>query len=244
MVSTTNLPHTNRLLDTLPEEERDPFFVDCEIVDLEPGQILTEPGERISHVYFPIDCVVSLIVGLESGARLEVSMAGKEAMVGIALILGAQRSSLQVIVQGAGPALRMPAACFLDHLDRSPVLERRMRRYLNVLISQISQSAACAHFHEVTPRLARRLLMTHDRTQGDQLSLTQEFLSSMLGVRRAGVTLAAKVLQTRGLIDYQRGSIIVNCRHGLEKASCRCYADGWEMYGQSLNRPRDCRNSG
>jgi hypothetical protein len=146
-------------------------------------------------------------------------------MLGISLMLGAQASPLQALVQGAGPVLRMSSAGFLDHLQRSPALEGVLKRYLNGLLGQVTQSAACAHFHVVEARLARWLLMTHDRTHGDQLHLTHEFLSSMLGVRRAGVTRAASELQVRGLIDYQRGHITVNDRRGLEQASCRCYAD-------------------
>lgn len=226
------LLHSNRLLDRLPAEERERFLADCETVELVSGQMLSEPGEKITHVHFPIDCLISLFATLENGARLEVSMAGNEGMAGISLILGAERSSLQMLVQGSGPALRMSAACFRDHLERSPALEQLMTRYLNVLISQISQSGACAHFHEVTPRLARRLLMTHDRTSGDQLHLTQDFLSSMLGVRRPGVSIAAKTLQRRGLITYERGCITVHDRPGLEEAACDCYASGREIYEQ------------
>lgn len=226
------LTPTNRLLDSLPKKDRKRFLNDCETVDLEFGQLLSEPDENISHVHFPIDCLLSQIITLESGARLEISMAGNEGMAGISLMLGAQKSSLQVLVQRGGPALRMPAACFLDHLERSPALEKLMKRYLNVFINQISQSAACSYFHAMTARLARRLLMTHDRTQGDQLHLTHEFLSAMLGVRRAGITLAARALQERGLINYRRGNITVDDRAGLEEASCRCYVDDLDIHSQ------------
>ncbi|SEL52288.1 Crp/Fnr family transcriptional regulator [Halomonas daqiaonensis] len=236
MDCTTSPSYSNRLLDSLPEEDRKRFLADCEIVDLAFGRKLAEPGETISYAFFPIDCLVSLIATLESGGRLEVSMAGNEGMVGFPLMLGAEKSSLQAVVQGAGAALRMSSACFQDHLERSPALERLMKRYLNVLMSQISQSAACAHYHSLEARTARWLLMTHDRTRGDELRITHEFLSGMLGVRRAGVTLAAKALQRRGLIDYQRGRITVHDRPGLEAASCRCYATDRKTYGQMIER--------
>lgn len=235
MDATTSL-HTNRLLDNLPQEDRERFLADCEMVEMGLGQVLAEPGDRISNAHFPLDCFISLIATLENGSRLEVSMAGNEGMVGSSLMLGARSSSLQVLVQGAGPALRMSSACFQEHLEKSPALERLIKRYLNVLLNQISQSAACAHFHGVEARLARWLLMTHDRAHVDQLHLTHEFLSGMLGVRRAGVTLAAKALQMRGLIDYRRGRITVLDRPGLEEASCRCYAASREIYDQLLEQ--------
>ncbi|MBS9404263.1 Crp/Fnr family transcriptional regulator [Halomonas sp. TRM85114] len=234
MSFTTSLSHTNRLLDSLPEEERERFLADCETVDLEHGQMLAKPGERISHAFFPIDCLVSLVASLKSGGQLEVSMAGNEEMVGISLMLGSERSSLQAVVQGAGPALRVSSACFLDHLEGSLALEELLRRHLYVLVSQLSQSAACAHFHQLEARLARALLTAHDRTRGDQLRLTHTFLSSMLGVRREGVSVAAKALQRRGLIDYYRGRITVHDRLGLEEASCCCYAADCEIYDQML----------
>lgn len=229
---TTFLPDTNQLIDSLPERDREHFLAGCDTVELESGQILAEPGGRILHVHFPTGCLIALVVSLDSRARMEVSMAGNEGMLGISLILGAQTSPLQAMVQGAGTALRMSSACFLSHLERSPALEQLIKRYLNVLLSQISQSAACAHYHEVEARLARCLLMTHDRTRGNQLHLTHEFLSSMLGVRRAGISEAAKALQRRGLINYQRGNIIVHDRLGLEEAACPCYNTDREIYGQ------------
>ncbi|MGM0982662.1 MAG: Crp/Fnr family transcriptional regulator [Pseudomonadota bacterium] len=233
---TTSPSYSNRLLDSLPEMDRKYFLADCETVDLEFGRKLAEPGDSITHVLFPIDCFVSLVAILENGGRLEVSMAGNEGMVGISLVLGGRVTPLQEVVQGAGPALCMSSTCFQDHLERSPALESLMKRYLNVLMSQISQSAACTHYHGVEARLARWLLMTHDRTYGDQLRITHEFLSGMLGVRRAGVTKAAKALQVRGLIDYQRGRIKVKDRPGLETASCHCYAADCEIYGRMIER--------
>lgn len=228
----TSASPSNRLLDSLPEDERLRFLADCETVDLEFGRMVAQPGESMTHALFPLDCLISLIATLESGGRLEVAMAGNEGMVGISLMLGAQKSSLQALAQGAGQVLCIPSSCFQDHLKRSPELEVVMKRYLNVLMSQISRSAVCAHFHGVEARLARWLLMTHDRTRGDEMHITHEFLSGMLGVRRAGVTKAAKALQSRGLIDYQRGRITVLERPGLDEASCNCYIADREIYAR------------
>lgn len=223
---------SNLLIDSLPEEDRDRFLSDCETVDLEFGQVLSEPGEEITYWHFPIDSAISQIITLDCGARLEVSIAGNEGMVGISPILDGQASSLQLLVQKAGRALRMSTPCYLDHLKRSLALDRLVKRYLNVLINQVSQSAACTYFHEVTPRLASRLLMIHDRTSGDEMHLTHESLATMLGVRRASATLAAKSLRRHGLINYRRGTITVHDRPGLEQTSCRCFVDDWKIHSQ------------
>ncbi|WP_404417005.1 Crp/Fnr family transcriptional regulator [Vreelandella aquamarina] len=235
-MGTPYLFNSNQLLDSLPDKEKNAFLADCEIVEMTFGDILTEPGEKVSYALFPIDCLISLIATLEGGNRLEVSMAGNEGMVGVSLILGSHTSSLQMLVQGAGQALCMSSARFQAHLAKSPVIEQLMKRYLDVLMNQIAQSAACAHFHELQARLARWLLMTHDRTRGNQLHLTHEFLSGMLGVRRAGVTHAAKALQNCGLIDYQRGRITIQDRSGLEAAACLCYAVDCHIYVHMLEQ--------
>lgn len=223
---------TNRLLASLPAREREQFFAGCDIVEVELGQILAESGEPFQHVYFPIDCLISLLVCLENSSRLKVSMTGNEGMLGSSLILDSQTSPLQAQVLGAGTALRMSADRFLSHVESTPALEKLIKRYMNGLFNQVSHSAACNYYHAVEERLARWLLLTHDRTRGDQLRLTQAFLSSMLGVRRSSITLAARALQKRGLIDYSRGNITVCDRLGLENASCRCYVADQVIYSQ------------
>jgi CRP-like cAMP-binding protein len=231
---TTFISDSNRLLDSLPAGDKEHFLADCDTVVLEFGQILAEPGEEILYVYFPVDCLISLLVRLENQARLKVSMTGNEGMLGTPLMLDARTSPLQAQVEGVGTALRMSSACFLSHLESTPALAKLIKRYMNGLFTQVSQSAACNYYHAVEARLARWLLMTHDRTSGDQLQLTQSFLASMLGVRRSSITLAARALQKRELIDYYRGNITVHDRPGLEKASCRCYAADQEIYSQMV----------
>lgn len=235
MVPTASPRPSNRILDSLPAEEMKNFLSDCDTVELPFGKILAEPGEPILHAYFPLDSIVSLIVTLESGARLELTMTANEGMIGASLMLGAQQNTMQALIQGAGLALRIPADRFIKHLEESPSLKKAIKRYLNAFMNQISQSAACAHFHGLNQRLARWLLMTHDRTPGDQLRLTHEFLSSMLGVRRSGVTVAAKALQSLGLIHYQRGKITVHDRPGLEAAACHCYIVDRQIHARLLN---------
>ncbi|MDI5891538.1 Crp/Fnr family transcriptional regulator [Halomonas rhizosphaerae] len=223
-------PITNHLIDSLPRQDRASLLADCEVIDLEFGEVITEPGGRILHVHFPLNSFISLIANLSDGEQLEVAMVGSEGMYGMPLILGLDKSPLRALVQGAGPALRLPTIVFGRHLEQSPALQVLLKRYLYVLMHQLSRVAACSHFHQVEARLARWLLMTQDRAHSDQLHLTHEFLAMMLGVRRAGITLAAMALQARRLISYHRGDITVLDRAGLIEASCGCYAADRSLY--------------
>lgn len=223
-------PMNNHLIDSLPLQDRASFLADCEVIDLVFGEVIGEPGGQVTHVYFPLDSFISLIESLGEREQLEVAMIGSEGMLGMSLILGLDESPLRALVQGAGSALRMPAAALGRHLEQSPALQALLRRYLYVLMLQLTRVAACVHFHQVEARLARWLLMTQDRAHSDQLHLTHEFLAMMLGVRRAGITLAAMALQGRGLIRYHRGDITVLDRAGLIEASCGCYAADRSTY--------------
>lgn len=192
-------------------------------VTLEFGEILCEPGELIRQVYFPSNAVVSLLTLVEGRIALEVGLVGREGMVGIPLVLGVDRSSVRVLVQGAGTALRMEAQPFLKVLAASRQLQRQLHRYTHALMAQVAQTAACNRFHAIEARLARWLLMTRDRAQSAGFHLTHEFLAHMLGVRRVGVTEAASGLQRKALIEYSRGNILILSHRGLEAASCACY---------------------
>jgi len=219
----------NRLLAALPREVRRRLLAACEPVELMFAQVLVEADARIRHVYFPTRSFVSLLTPL---AGLEVGLVGDEGMVGISLALGVSVSPLRALVQSGGPALRIGAAAFCREYAASPALQRLLQRYVYVLRGQLVQMAACARFHRVPGRLARRLLMTQDRAHSDAFYVTHEFLAQVLGVRRVGVTRAATFLRRHGLIRYTRGHVTVLDRDGLEAASCGCYAADREIYSR------------
>jgi CRP-like cAMP-binding protein len=218
-----NAPPANGLLAALPRKDLRLLADALEPVELAYGQVLYEPGEQIKQVYFPGNSVVSLLTMVDRHQALEVGLVGREGMVGIPLAMEIGISPVRALVQGTGSALRMAAAPFLKAFRHSPALQRELHRYTYWLMAQITQTAACNRFHVVEARLARWLLMTHDRTQSSPFLLTQEFLSQMLGVRRVGVTKAARALQRDKLISYSRGSITILDRKGLEAACCSCY---------------------
>ncbi|QNI02786.1 Crp/Fnr family transcriptional regulator [Halomonas sp. SH5A2] len=234
MTSIFHVADANQLLAGLPSFEQDAFIVTCETVELAFGEVLLEPTEAVNHVYFPIDSFISLIASLDSNDQLEVAMAGREGMFGTSLVLGVDESPLLALVQGAGTAFRLNAINFQALLLKCPVLHQRLKHYIYIVMRQLSQTAACNHFHRIEERLARWLLMTQDRAGGDQLHLTHEFLAMMLGVRRSGVTLAAISLQNRGLIHYQRGEINILDRPGLIEAACGCYKQDCALYNRIL----------
>jgi CRP-like cAMP-binding protein len=213
----------NDLLDALPRASYEKLAGALVPVEMVFGDILYEPGQPMRDVYFPVNCLVSLLTLVEGHLALEVGMVGREGMVGVALALGVRNSPMRALVQGGGTALRMSAARFLRELGHSLPLRRAVHRYIHTLMGQISQTAACNRFHNVEARLARWLLMTRDRVCSGEFHLTHEFLAHMLGVRRVGVTEAASALAQRGLIDYTRGNIRILDHAGLEAASCSCY---------------------
>jgi CRP-like cAMP-binding protein len=231
---TKSAPAANLLLAALPRKDRQRLLAAGEPVELGFGDILAEPNERIRHVYFPTESFVSLITTIDERANLEVGLVGNEGMLGIWLILGIDVSPLRALVQGAGPALRLNAASFRRELEESSALQRQLKRYLYVVISQFAQTAVCTRFHVVEARLARWLLMTQDRAHSDQFHVTHEFLAYMLGVRRVGVTKAATSLQKRKLIAYSRGNVTILDRAGLKAASCRCYDIDSATYARTM----------
>jgi CRP-like cAMP-binding protein len=225
---------TNRLLATLPDQDRQRVLASCDRVDLVSADILHEAGTRLRHVYFPTGSFISLVTPLDACAGLEIALVGDEGMVGASLLLGVSVSPRHHLVQGAGSAWRMTALSFQREFQRSPALRRRLNRYLYVKMHQFAQTAACLRFHVVEARLARWLLMTQDRSHSNEFHATHEFLAYMLGVRRVGITKAATSLQKQLLIRYKRGEITIVDRRGLEARSCGCYQSAKDLYERVL----------
>lgn len=232
--ASATLPVTNQLISGLPRKDRNRILKTCARVELVFGETLCEPEQAFEHVYFPLGGFISLVATVDKHQPLEMGLIGSEGMLGVTLMLGVDAAPLRGVVQGSGSALRMTAAQLRRELRASPALVRTLSRYLYVLMAQLSQTAGCTRFHEIQPRLARWLLMTHDRAHADHFHLTHEFLADMLGVHRSAVTIAAGGLQRRKLIQYTRGEITILDRRGLEGASCECYAAVVRDYRQSL----------
>jgi CRP-like cAMP-binding protein len=226
----TDSPTKNRLLAALPLKEQEHLLLNMEQVALPFAKVLYEPGDVIRHVYFPNNAIISLLSTVEDRSTLEVGLVGDEGMAGISVFLGVKRSRNRALVQGAGTAMRMKAGLFRRESNHGGKLQTLLLRYTQALLTQVSQVAACNRFHLVDARLARWLLMTHDRTRSNEFRVTQEFLSNMLGVRREGVNKAAGALQRDGLISYSRGLLTILNRAGLERVSCKCYVIIKEEY--------------
>ena len=230
----------NWLLDALPFEDYERLLPDLEPVFFSLGEVVYESGAQLGHVYFPTTSVVSLLYTMLDGATAEMGLVGKEGVVGIALFMGGDTTPNRTVVQSGGQAFKLRAKAMQHEFDRGGAFQHLLLRYTQALITQISQTAVCNRLHSVEQRLCRWLLMTHDRTQSDELQMTQEFISNMLGVRREGVTHAAHGLQDQGLISYVRGHIKILDRQGLEAHVCECYgvvkAEHDRLFARRLDR--------
>lgn len=216
-------PVGNWLLDALPPDVFARLAIDLERVSFKLGDVVYESGEKMSHAYFPTTFHVSLLYTLVNGVTAEIGLVGNEGLLGIALFMGGQTRPNRAVIQGAGEGLRVKSKAMLSEFSRGGEFQLLLLRYAQALITQVSQTAVCNRLHSVEQRLCRWLLMTHDRTHSDELQMTQEFISNMLGVRREGVTHAAQGLQKIGLISYVRGHIKILDRARLEARVCECY---------------------
>jgi CRP-like cAMP-binding protein len=214
----------SRLIETLPESERAALLEGSTPISLEVGQILADAGQPMTHAYFPMSGVLSLVTVLEDGSMIEAATVGNEGLVGMSLVLGGSEStSVRAMCQVKGDAYRMPAAVLVRLFEELPTFRSMLLRYAHALFVQAAQSAACNRLHPAEARAAKWLLLCDDRVEGNRFHLTQEFLAQMLGVRRASITEVANHLRDNGLIDYRRGDITILDRPGLEGMSCGCY---------------------
>jgi CRP-like cAMP-binding protein len=224
------------LLAALSSEDWQRLVPEMERVELHLGQVLYESGASITHVYFPTTAIVSLLQVLEDGASAEIAVVGREGVVGIALFMGGETTPSRAVVQSAGACYKLPAQFIKAEFARAGPVMNLMLRYTQALIAQMAQTAVCNRHHSVDQQLCRWLLLSLDRLAGSELEMTQELIANMLGVRREGVTEAARKLQSAGFIRYSRGHITVLDRRGLEGSVCECYAVVKNEYDRLLHR--------
>lgn len=217
-------PKRNHLLAALPVEIQQRLFAQLELVPLPLGKVLYESGDTMRHVYFPTDSIVSLLYVMENGASAEISVVGNEGLIGVSLCMGGESTPSRAIVQSVGSAYRLAGQKLKDEFNRHSELMVLLLRYTQSLITQMAQTAVCNRHHSIDQQLCRWLLLSLDRLPDNKLTMTQELIANMLGVRREGVTEAAGKLQRLGVIDYCRGHITVLDRPKLESLSCECYA--------------------
>jgi len=219
-----NIPLGNKMLAALPAKEYRRLLAKLEPVDLQFGETIYEPNERVKNVYFPNSGIVSFMTTVEKSSSLEVGLVGNEGMVGLSPFLGTAKSPNTAIVRATGVAWKMKAADFLRECRENVLLSSIVHRYTHLLLTQLSLVGACNRFHPIVKRLTCWLLMTSDRMGTEKFQITQQFISNMLGVRREAIAMAAGSLQEKQLISYSRGNLSILNRTGLEAFACKCYA--------------------
>ena len=235
MLGAKQVSFPNHLLGALPRKDYQKLLPLLEPVKLAFGETLYESHAQIRHVYFPVDCFVSMLTTVDAGRAAEVGLIGSEGMIGVPMALGVAVSPFRAVVQGAGTAMRLKTADFRRNFSNSAALKREVFLFTHLLMIQVAQTAACNRFHVVTQRMARWMLMTRDRVNSSEFRITQEFLALMLGVRRVGVSAAMCRLRERKLIDYRRGTVTILDQAGLIAGACVCYKTVKDAYthGQS-----------
>jgi CRP-like cAMP-binding protein len=217
-------PQHNQLLAALSPEARERIYPQLQLVEMPLGKVLYESGDVMRHVYFPTDSIVSLLYVMEDGDSAEISVVGNEGVIGISLFMGGETTPSRAVVQSAGHAYQLIGHKLKDEFHRNGGMQILLLRYTQALITQMAQTAVCNRHHTVDQQLCRWLLLSLDRLASNELTMTQELIANMLGVRREGVTEAAGKLQKLGVIRYQRGKITVLDRPKLEQFACECYA--------------------
>ena len=231
-------PRANHLLSALPDPAYQEWAGLLEELDMPLGQVLYEAGGKSSHVYFPVTSIVSLIYGLDNGTSAELAVVGNEGIVGVSVFMGGNSTPSRAVVQNAGRGFRLRASVLMEAFEQGGPVMHLLLRYTQALVTQMAQTAVCNRHHSLDQQLCRWLLLRLDRLVTEEVCATQELISSMLGVRREGVTEAALALQKAGLISYARGRIKVLDRSALEQRSCECYAVVKQEYDRLLpNKP-------
>jgi CRP-like cAMP-binding protein len=225
---------SNQLLAALPDAEWLRWGPHLEMMELKLGQVLYESGGKMSYAYFPVDSIISLLFVLENGSSAEIAVVGNEGIIGVSLFMGGQTTPSRAVVQSAGQCIRLNAATLVKEFNLSLPVMHLLLRYMQALMTQVTQTAVCNRHHSLDQQLCRWLLLSMDRLPTNQLVMTQELIANMLGVRREGVTEAAGNLQKAGLISYARGKIEIKDRTGIEKRSCECYAVVKKEYDRLL----------
>jgi CRP-like cAMP-binding protein len=225
---------TNYLLELLNDEDLERIVPKLSTIDLDLGEVLYESGERMEHAFFPTTAIISLLYIMESGSTAEIGVIGNDGIVGLSLLLGGETTTNRAVVQSAGTVLKINAKDLKSEFKRGERFQEMLLRYTQALLTQISQTAVCNRLHPIEQQLCRWLLLSHDRLHTDKLVMTHDLISNMLGVRREGITLAAKKLAARKLIQNRRGTMTVIDRKGLENAACECYDVVRTEYGRLL----------
>ena len=233
----TSDPRQNQLLAVLPDAEWNRWQTGLERVDLEVGQVLSESGRTPSYVYFPTTAIVSLLYMTQDGGSAEIAVVGNDGVVGVSVFMGGNATPSQAVVQAAGQAYRVRAQLVKAAVDGGGPVLKILLRYTQAMIAQVAQTAVCNRYHAIDQQLCRRLLLSLDRLPTDSLTMTQELLANLLGVRREGVTAAALKLQLAGVIRYSRGHIDVLDRVRLENRACECYGVARKEYFRLLPMP-------
>lgn len=248
--TSTPTPDNNHLLAVLSDEVKDRIYPHLELLDMPLGKSLYESGDTMRHAFFPADCIVSLLYVMESGASGEISVVGNEGVVGIALFMGGESTPSRAIVQSAGKGYQLAGQRLKDEFNRNGEMHQLMLRYTQSLMTQMAQTAVCNRHHSIDQQLCRWLLLSLDRLSDNNLTMTQELIANMLGVRREGGTEAAGKLQRQGVIEYHRGHVTVLDRPRLEKICCECYevvrkeTDRLLHYIPSSKSPKASRTGG
>lgn len=239
---TAGIVRTGKLLDGFPEAERQLLLAQCKPVDLRVGEVLYQPDQPQPYAYFPIDCIISILYITEDGHSAEMALVGNEGLLGICSVLGGMTTPSWAIVQNPGRALRLRTPVLVDVFNSSACIRLHLLRYIQALMTQMSQTAACNRHHSIQQRLCRWLLLSMDRLDSAEIRMTQEMISNVLGVRREGVTEAAGRLQRAGLIANRRGRITILDRGALESICCECYEVVCNEFDRLVLRPENrCR---